>query len=270
MTTRSRLVLQLLVATGAISAAPSANAAQTAPGVDFRLSAGRAGRFAIGMSIDDVKALAPPVATKLVDLELEGAFTPAIEIRLSADQATPSIIAQVREAPCPGFRIWGMTVEDPRFRTTENVGVGSTFGELQRAYPALQENQEEGEPKAIVQGLSMTLFLTSGSFADTVTVAKVWLWLDPNAIRRRYCAPRGWGSGPAPSNEALLLAAWDKEAAGSLRSRAAIMIERRSRAPRRYATTSGSAGNALHDRGGAFRNVARVTPRPGRRRDGGR
>ena len=35
------------------------------------------------------------------------------------------------------------------------------------------------------------------------------------------------------SNEALLLAAWAKEAAGSLRSRAAIMIERRSRAPRR-------------------------------------
>ena len=34
-------------------------------------------------------------------------------------------------------------------------------------------------------------------------------------------------------NEALLLAAWDREAAGSLRSRAAIMIGRRSRAPRR-------------------------------------
>ena len=34
-------------------------------------------------------------------------------------------------------------------------------------------------------------------------------------------------------NEALLLAAWGREAAGSLRSQAAIMIERRSRAPRR-------------------------------------
>ena len=34
-------------------------------------------------------------------------------------------------------------------------------------------------------------------------------------------------------NEALLLAAWALEAAGSLRSRAAIMIGRRSRAPRR-------------------------------------
>ena len=35
------------------------------------------------------------------------------------------------------------------------------------------------------------------------------------------------------SNEALLLPAWVREAAGSLRSRAAIMIGRRSRAPRR-------------------------------------
>jgi len=35
------------------------------------------------------------------------------------------------------------------------------------------------------------------------------------------------------SNEALLLAASGKEAAGSLRSLAAIMIGRRSRAPRR-------------------------------------
>ena len=37
----------------------------------------------------------------------------------------------------------------------------------------------------------------------------------------------------AAPNEALLLAAWGREAAGSLRSRAAIMIGRRSRAPRR-------------------------------------
>ena len=46
-----------------------------------------------------------------------------------------------------------------------------------------------------------------------------------------------WGSklqqGNPMSNEALLLSAWALEAAGSLRSRAAIMIERRSRAPRR-------------------------------------
>jgi len=36
-----------------------------------------------------------------------------------------------------------------------------------------------------------------------------------------------------PSNEALLLAAWGVEAAGSLRSLAATIMERRSRAPRR-------------------------------------
>ena len=35
------------------------------------------------------------------------------------------------------------------------------------------------------------------------------------------------------SNEALLPAAWSREAAGSQRSLAAIMIGRRSRAPRR-------------------------------------
>ncbi len=40
-------------------------------------------------------------------------------------------------------------------------------------------------------------------------------------------------SNGGPPNEALLLAAWGTEAAGSLSSRAAIMIERRSRAPRR-------------------------------------
>ena len=35
------------------------------------------------------------------------------------------------------------------------------------------------------------------------------------------------------ANEALLLAAWGREAAGSPRSLAAIMIDRRGRAPRR-------------------------------------
>ncbi len=43
------------------------------------------------------------------------------------------------------------------------------------------------------------------------------------------------GDGPvrALANEALLLAAWGREAAGSLRSQAAIIMNRRSRAPRR-------------------------------------
>jgi len=37
----------------------------------------------------------------------------------------------------------------------------------------------------------------------------------------------------APPNEALLLAAWALDAAGSLRSQAATVMNRRSRAPRR-------------------------------------
>ena len=54
-----------------------------------------------------------------------------------------------------------------------------------------------------------------------------------NRRRRSRVAMILDGHRSSLSNEALLPSAWAKEAAGSLRSRAAIMIGRRSRAPRR-------------------------------------
>jgi len=47
------------------------------------------------------------------------------------------------------------------------------------------------------------------------------------------------------SNEALLPAAWGREAAGSLRSHAATIMERRGRTPRRYTALNPSEGTQM-------------------------
>ena len=60
-------------------------------------------------------------------------------------------------------------------------------------------------------------------------------WMRTYSVK---CSVTGSSSRPTSNrdlqhNEALLLAAWGREAAGSLRSLAATIMKRRSRAPRR-------------------------------------
>jgi hypothetical protein len=149
------------------------------------LSPGRAGVFELGATVDEIYRLVGREHVRLVDLFGEGHFTPAIEIRLPGANVTPSIVAHIREAPCREFAIWGIRVLDPRFRTSEGLGIGSTVGELRRTYDA-RLNREAGH-SVIVPSLQMTFAVGGVSFADSVRVTSVWLWPDPSEVRRRRC-----------------------------------------------------------------------------------
>jgi hypothetical protein len=50
---------------------------------NMRLESGRAGQFELGQSVDNVLSLAGRQHVRLVNLDFEGMFTPAIEIRLA-------------------------------------------------------------------------------------------------------------------------------------------------------------------------------------------
>ena len=176
----------LLVALASAVVRASSLAAQ-APNV--RLERGRAGQFELGQSVDDVMGLAGRRHVRLVDLDLEGMFTPAIEIRLADAQSTPSLVVQIREWPCPYFQVWNLVVYDRRFRTVDGIGVGTTLRELRRRYPGLKLGREGG-PSAIVESLHMTFVLSSGTFADNVQVTQILLWPDPIGVRARRCPTR--------------------------------------------------------------------------------
>jgi hypothetical protein len=167
----------------------------------LRIVAGRAGRFEIGMSIDDVYASVGRERVRLIDRFSEGMFTPAIEISLVGAPVSPSIIAPIREWPCPGFSIWGIEVLDPRFRTNEEIGVGSTLGELRRQY-SVRLSEEEG-PHAWVESLHLNFQLADASRSDSIRITSVWIPIrDPAAVRARRCPQLGpIGRPNRPSNE---------------------------------------------------------------------
>jgi hypothetical protein len=72
-----RRLLSLLILVPVVAAAQSP---------DFTLSTGRAGLFEIGAAVDDVYQVVDRRRVRLVDLFLEGLFTPALEINLVGRQ----------------------------------------------------------------------------------------------------------------------------------------------------------------------------------------
>ena len=160
-----------------------------AQSTSFLLAPGRAGALEIGLPVDSVLRVFGRDRVRLVDLQLEGHFTPAIELVLVDSRATPALVAPIREVPCGEFAVYGMSVYDPRFRTREGVGVGSTIGELRRAYD-VRLNREEGH-SVVVPALRMTFEINGTRFADSVRVTSVWVWSDPNEIRARRCPRAG-------------------------------------------------------------------------------
>ena len=70
---------------------------------------------------------------RLVDLQLEGMLSPALELKLYGARLGPSIIAEIGSAG--GRRvITRIHVLSPSLRTKEGIGIGSTYEELRARY----------------------------------------------------------------------------------------------------------------------------------------
>lgn len=156
---------------------------------EFLLAPGRAGRFSIGMPVDEVYRHVGRERTRLIDLYREGKFDPALEVRLAGAAGPAGLVMPIREWPCIEWSIQGIRVRDPRFRTAEGIGVGSTLGDLSEAYPT-KTSEEEG-PHAWVESIRMNFGLEDASFAPTAKVTSIWIPGDPVAIRTARCPERG-------------------------------------------------------------------------------
>jgi hypothetical protein len=179
--------LILILGLGVIGSRPPALAQQTTP--EFLLAVGRAGRVELGASVDEVYGLFGRENVRLVDLFKEGLFSPALQIKLNPSATGPGIVADIREWPCGEFSVWGIEVRDARYRMQDGFGVGSTAGELKRSYP-FRISEAEGAHAAIVDALKMSFSLSREAQVDQQRVTSVWIWPDPEAVRKKRCPRR--------------------------------------------------------------------------------
>jgi hypothetical protein len=179
----------VFIAAAAFTSGSAPQAAVQAPA--FLLEPGKAGPFELGATVEEIYRLVGRDRVRLVDLFNEGMFTPALEIQSPESNAGPAIIAHIREWPCAQFSVSGILVRDYRFRTREDLGIGSTLGELRRHY-TVEIMRGEGDEIAYVRSLNLSLVLAAEETpTDSSKVKSVWVPPQPQEVRKRRCPHLG-------------------------------------------------------------------------------
>jgi hypothetical protein len=185
---RLALAIILLLIALSPSAATTVTARQVPNG--FLLASGKAGPIELGSTVDEIYKKYGRDDVSLVAEFREDMFTAVLKIRVPGSTTEPALSIDIREWPCAKFSAWGIDVRDSRFRTADGLGVGSTGGEL-RSHYQFHMTEAEGAHAAVVDALKMTFALDPDQPIDRARVTSVWLWPDPEGVRKRRCPGRG-------------------------------------------------------------------------------
>ncbi len=130
--------------------------ASSAPDDPFLIASGAAGPVRVRMAVEEIYNVYSRDQIKLVDLDLEGMFSPALKVESGGRSLMTAEITCSRS----GWSIFRIRVEDARFHTHEGIRVGSTLAELKKAYPDLKLYADEG---GVAYVKSQNLSFTFGS-----------------------------------------------------------------------------------------------------------
>jgi len=167
-----------------------------ATAADFLLDRGRVGQLELGMTVNAVYERIGKPNVQLVAAFGEGHFSPVLEIRLAGYTKGPALTALIGTRACGNdYSVDGLSIHDPRFRTRNGLGVGSTLGDLQRQYPssAVGNIDKDGGPSVIVSELGLTFGMESQrTYTSASRVVSVWMPMVPlsEQEQRRLCADK--------------------------------------------------------------------------------
>lgn len=130
--------------------------------VDFLLSKGSAGHIVLGMSMEELRKVVDPRFIEVVDRNHNR--TPYSQVIVHLDDEyewKESLVAELSSGTAP--TIQRIFVNDKRFQTEKGIRIGSSLGDLRRAYRNLrfQEADEGSWLVAYVDSLGMGFTLDS-------------------------------------------------------------------------------------------------------------
>lgn len=115
------------------------------PSPDFLIQPGRVGKLSMGMLITDIWKYYPKELIARGFVYPEGIPKPVIEIRILRGQKEPSICVRLDESADKRHTIAGsIQVLDPRFKTAQGVGPGSSLADVRKVIPDLESGSFEG------------------------------------------------------------------------------------------------------------------------------
>ncbi|MBC3539883.1 hypothetical protein ACFSC6_05180 [Rufibacter sediminis] len=126
------------------------------PLFNLSLQSGQAGAVKIGMSIDALKQAYGQNKLREVDHTLEGTTTKAYEVLGERHRPDLRVEQECAGTACKVSRI---TVLNPAFKTQNGLGIGSTFGELQKSFRISRVGTGEGNFVAIAEDVKMSFVL---------------------------------------------------------------------------------------------------------------
>jgi hypothetical protein len=131
----------------------------------FLLSKHKAGFVEVGMTVDALYQKYARQSIRLVDLYLEGTFSPALEFYLDNDKREkPSLVAEIGWEQ--NWVIRRINVYDQTFKLKSHIGVGSTLGDLRKFYSIDWIAPGEGSVYARVEEVGMSFALESTNIPE--------------------------------------------------------------------------------------------------------
>jgi hypothetical protein len=142
----------------------------------LRIAPGQVGPIKIGMPVARLRQVLPAGQVREVAITREGQGNKAYQIGGEEGGVL------VEEKCAPACQVWRVQVKDPAYRTAENLGIGSTLGEVKKHYPISYLGAGETEIVAVSAQKKIT-FMLDVSQLPAQNVPRLNLQNTPDSVK---------------------------------------------------------------------------------------